>query len=48
MTVDIFRETTGPEIWYQTDGRVDVVIGGIGTGGTVTGVSQVRLLYNFL
>jgi len=36
----IHLETTGPEIWNDTEGRVDFLISGVGTGGTLTGVSQ--------
>ena len=38
---DIHRKTTAEEIWNDTEGRVDIVISGVGTGGTITGVGEV-------
>jgi cysteine synthase A len=38
---EIHRQTTAEEIWRDTDGKVDILISGVGTGGTITGVSEV-------
>jgi cysteine synthase A len=38
---EIHRRTTGPELWQALDGRVDVFVAGVGTGGTITGVGEI-------
>jgi cysteine synthase len=37
---EIHEKTTGPEIWNDTDGGIDVLVSGVGTGGTLTGISR--------
>ncbi len=43
---EIHRKTTGVEIWNDTDGKVDIVVAGVGTGGTISGIGQALKSFN--
>ncbi len=43
---EIHRKTTAEEVWRDTDGKIDIFVAGVGTGGTITGVSEVLKKYN--
>lgn len=43
---EMHRKTTGQEIWQDTDGKVDIVVAGVGTGGTISGIGQALKIHN--